>query len=345
VSRLQSGRALGAAIEPSAETRPADVLGRDAPQAVTTVDVGLPVVDARAPDAVLQTLVNVGVLHPGEERWPVAEYYPMADFPKVSASIQSRDSRSIITTVGDAGAGSPEAALLERTGRAASLTAPMLVNGEPWGELWVARGSGGPAFTDGEARTAEEIAALLAAGLVHSQAWRELKALAWSDALTGVANRRAFDERVAEILSSADAVPLTVVIADVNGLKEINDAHGHEAGDQALRRVARHAATVVTDVPGATAARLGGDEFALALPNLGPRRAYRLAAAWCLLAMEDEPAVSLACGLSTRAERVAVEPQRVSEVRAALVRAADVAAYEAKRGRVPYPLWAEPPAS
>ncbi len=96
---------------------------------------------------------------------------------------------------------------------------------------------------------------------------RALETLALTDALTGIGNRRRFEERLAleHARAARTGEPLTLVIVDLDHLKETNDAGGHRAGDAALRRVARHIAANVrsTDL----AARIGGDEFAVLLPE------------------------------------------------------------------------------
>ena len=94
-----------------------------------------------------------------------------------------------------------------------------------------------------------------------------LRLLAERDPLTGLANRTTFDaELLRQIERSARyAEDASVLVIDLDGFKAINDAHGHAAGDQALRQVARaiERRLRVTDV----AARLGGDEFAVLLPQ------------------------------------------------------------------------------
>lgn len=91
-----------------------------------------------------------------------------------------------------------------------------------------------------------------------------LRYLSTHDQLTGLYNRLFFDEEMKRIASSRD-FPVSIVIADINGLKQINDAGGHEKGDQAIRMAAQSimAAFRVGDV----VARIGGDEFAVLLPK------------------------------------------------------------------------------
>ena len=105
----------------------------------------------------------------------------------------------------------------------------------------------------------------VAGGMVHVLAER-LRGLADTDALTGLPNRRAWDERLTHHLTLAKRLeyPICVVMMDVDGLKRLNDTKGHAAGDAALRGIAEGGTSVLrgTDV----LARLGGDEFGLLLP-------------------------------------------------------------------------------
>jgi diguanylate cyclase (GGDEF)-like protein len=100
-----------------------------------------------------------------------------------------------------------------------------------------------------------------------TQASEKLRSLPLSDALTGLANRRAFEDALARDVARADrqALPLTVLVVDVDDLKTVNDVQGQGMGDIALRVLTEVLvqATRVSDV----LARIGGDEFALILPN------------------------------------------------------------------------------
>ncbi|MBR0707949.1 sensor domain-containing diguanylate cyclase [Bradyrhizobium liaoningense] len=96
----------------------------------------------------------------------------------------------------------------------------------------------------------------------------KLAALATSDGLTGIANRRHFDERLAEEWARAkrDGSPVSLLLVDVDHFKKFNDQYGHQAGDACLRALARILAAQVRR-PADLAARYGGEEFALLLPN------------------------------------------------------------------------------
>jgi diguanylate cyclase (GGDEF)-like protein len=95
----------------------------------------------------------------------------------------------------------------------------------------------------------------------------QLAALSETDALTRLPNRRALRHRLLHELRRAERyrLPMSLVFADVDGLKRINDQYGHAAGDQAIRRVA--AAITATLRTSDLGARWGGDEFAMVLPN------------------------------------------------------------------------------
>ncbi len=168
------------------------------------------------------------------------------------------------------------------------------------------------------------LAAVVAAQRDIQGTWREL---AVTDPLTGLANHRQLIQALeAEILRSRrSAQPLAVVLLDLDGLKQINDRHGHLAGSLAIRRVAEAllGSCRATD----TAARFGGDEFALVLPETGEAAAWHVArGVGDRLALDAEkPNLSISMG-------VAVYPDHGETVEA-LLHAADVALYETKERR------------
>jgi diguanylate cyclase (GGDEF)-like protein len=109
---------------------------------------------------------------------------------------------------------------------------------------------------------------LLAADLAE-----EMQRLASSDPLTGILNRRGFEQAASPLLAQAQRKgrPLAVVIADIDRFKVVNDRFGHTLGDLALQRFAGHVNSVIRgcDLFG----RLGGEEFVLILPDTGDRAA------------------------------------------------------------------------
>lgn len=96
-----------------------------------------------------------------------------------------------------------------------------------------------------------------------------LQRLAAEDGLTGLANRRAFDERLAAELSRTrrEHVALSLLLIDVDHFKPYNDLYGHLAGDDSLRAVSAVTRRIATHRGGDFAARYGGEEFAVLLPN------------------------------------------------------------------------------
>lgn len=98
------------------------------------------------------------------------------------------------------------------------------------------------------------------------------------DALTGLANRRAFEQQLARCLSSVGDAPdraPCLVLGDIDFFKRVNDSYGHSFGDQVLRAVAQSMKRL-TEEP-SLAARVGGEEFALLLPEAGLAQAQALA--------------------------------------------------------------------
>ena len=165
--------------------------------------------------------------------------------------------------------------------------------------------------------------------------------LARTDALTGLANARAFTERLRQEVARAqrEGTPLCLGYVDVDNLKAVNDAHGHAAGDELLREVARAIGQSVraSDV----AARLGGDEFAVLF--VGMKQDAAEAAAGRLLERlrrldELHPGRNL--GASIGVAMYAAPPETAEE----MIRTADAAMYDAKqRGKGRVVLWEGPP--
>ncbi|MEO7962328.1 MAG: sensor domain-containing diguanylate cyclase, partial [Gemmatimonadaceae bacterium] len=94
-----------------------------------------------------------------------------------------------------------------------------------------------------------------------------LAALATLDGLTGLKNRRAFEERLLDELARAkrNARPVTLLLLDIDHFKDFNDSYGHPRGDEVLRMVARQLSRSIRDTD--FAARYGGEEFAIILPD------------------------------------------------------------------------------
>jgi len=96
------------------------------------------------------------------------------------------------------------------------------------------------------------------------------------DALTGLANRRAFEQQLSECMGAqATEHPPCLVLGDIDFFKKVNDSYGHSFGDHVLRAVAQTLKSVAAE--SALPARVGGEEFALLLPSAGLLEAQKLA--------------------------------------------------------------------
>lgn len=106
----------------------------------------------------------------------------------------------------------------------------------------------------------------------------DLARLSITDGLTGLRNRRAFDEALGRELRTArrNGTRLTLLLIDVDHFKSFNDRYGHGSGDQTLIAFGRVLA-LSCRVPGSTAFRVGGEEFAMLLPETGLQRGVRVA--------------------------------------------------------------------
>ena len=166
---------------------------------------------------------------------------------------------------------------------------------------------------------------------------RKLQQLSMSDGLTGIANRRCFDERIREEWQRhvTDRSSLALLLVDVDCFKPLNDARGHLHGDECLRVLAKVCIGVLRD-PDGLVARYGGEEFAVLLPECGLDEARRLGEnlrcqieelAWAHPSSPVAPYVTVSIGVSAICP-VAAQSSNV------LIESADQALYVAKaKGR------------
>ncbi|PWW24949.1 diguanylate cyclase (GGDEF)-like protein [Geodermatophilus normandii] len=151
---------------------------------------------------------------------------------------------------------------------------------------------------------------------------RTQEALATTDPLTGVPNRRVFLDRVGRAVSCAGRGERAVVcIVDLDGFKAVNDGQGHAAGDTVLRAVAAALGRVVRETD--TVARLGGDEFAVVAGSLLPADDAVLAERLRAAVAE----VGAGCGVTASVGRALVRP---GDDVAGVLHRADAAMYRAK---------------
>lgn len=158
-----------------------------------------------------------------------------------------------------------------------------------------------------------------------------LTMLQGQDALTGLANRRGFDQAMAMEVerSSRFKTPLTLCIMDLDNFKAVNDTHGHQCGDNVIKAMASVLQNEMRMID--TAARIGGEEFALLLPGTGQARALHLLQRIQSIIQSTEVicgavklTMTMSMGVASYRGKLAPDPTR-------LVAEADKALYRAKR--------------
>jgi diguanylate cyclase (GGDEF)-like protein len=278
----------------------------------------------------LRVLRNEGELAAWEESAPADETYDLADFPLLS--VRAEQARPWFGDLGDTQTGEAHQQLLRAMGMYSSISIPLVSGSRVWGELGAARRSGLAPYAPIDVAAGETFAALFVANLQRLDEDDELRQLAFHDGLTGLGNRRAFDDRLEAAFDPA-AGPLrqtAVILSDVDGLKRVNDHHGHEVGDQVLREVAARLSRVIGSYPEALAARLGGDEFAIVLTGVDDVEVERLTRAIAADARDLPFGAGLSCGWSSTLPRPEDAPDAAGAARG-LLRLADAAQYRAKR--------------
>jgi diguanylate cyclase (GGDEF)-like protein len=185
-------------------------------------------------------------------------------------------------------------------------------------------------FDDGDVETLELLSELIAAHISHANLYEAEALRSRRDRLTGLPNRRAFDERLGVELARAQRYdrPLSLCLLDLDGFKGINDRLGHPAGDEVLRAVAE---ILKTSRQADDCFRIGGDEFAILMPETAAEAA-RIAAERIAADVRDanlgDGELNASFGLATGTDRD----------ESALLEATDRALLEAKDrlyGRVP----------
>ncbi|MGA5561860.1 diguanylate cyclase domain-containing protein [Streptomyces platensis] len=304
----------------------------------------------------LRVLVNTGELAEDEEEFPDDESYPVHEFPEIVGFLHEQwagggEPSAWVETAEGAPAPAPPApeegpagggggnrqrmAALRRRGRGCCVVAPIVLHGRAWGELYVARRTGEPVFGRTDADFASVLAAVTAAGIAQTERLAEARRLAFTDALTGLANRRAVDMRLDEALElhRRDEVVVSLVVCDLNGLKRVNDSRGHAVGDRLLERFGSVLSLCGAMLPGTLVARLGGDEFCLLAVGPPADEVVKVAGELCDRAGELDLGEGVAVGVASTGDPI-------GPVRSArrLFRLADAAQYKAKAARSGEPV-------
>lgn len=144
---------------------------------------------------------------------------------------------------------------------------PLKSGGKVFGVIELINKLDGGAFTPYDLKVLTTIADFAAISIEKAYYYNALKKMASVDSLTGTYNRgyfdRAFERELA--VSKRYGTPLSLLMADINKFKEINDTHGHPEGDRVLKTLAQLLASCVRKVD--LVCRFGGDEFVVLMPN------------------------------------------------------------------------------
>jgi diguanylate cyclase (GGDEF)-like protein len=213
-------------------------------------------------------------------------------------------------------------------GAVAAVAAPIVVSGRLWGAA-SAIFKQDEAIPAGISKRFERFAELVAMAIANADHFSELVEHATVDSLTGIANRRRFDEQLRRELERASRRerPLSVVLLDVDHFKAVNDTHGHQTGDRVLEAIA----LVLTAQArtGETVARFGGEEFVWLMPDTTAEEAVvateRARRAVAEMDLETVGRVTMSAGVNSN---------QAAASGTLLLAGADEALYEAKaRGR------------
>jgi diguanylate cyclase (GGDEF)-like protein len=180
-----------------------------------------------------------------------------------------------------------------------------------------------------EAQNLRLLSTVASAALEISWGAADVAQRALTDGLTGLGNRRYFDDELKRMLDETDRFgrSSTLVLVDLDHFKQVNDTHGHEAGDAVLRQVARILQEGVRTVD--RVSRYGGEELALLLPQTPADGAAELAER-LRKRIEGRPVVHRGVEIAVTASFGIASYPELSRTKQGLFPAADAALYEAK---------------
>ncbi|HEX2196360.1 MAG TPA: sensor domain-containing diguanylate cyclase [Actinomycetota bacterium] len=205
------------------------------------------------------------------------------------------------------------------------LIVPLFADAAPLGVLAVEHGGRTGKIERRVITTVGQFSSHAALALRNAWLLDEIRRMADTDGLTGIANRRFFENALDREISRAkrSGEQLTLVMLDIDHFKQLNDTHGHQVGDQILHEVGAvlSGACRDFDVP----ARYGGEEFAVLLPGCTTQESFSAAGRLRKVISEMEGVVPV-----TASAGVATFPLHAADA-AGLVKAADEALYESKR--------------
>jgi diguanylate cyclase (GGDEF)-like protein len=214
------------------------------------------------------------------------------------------------------------------------ISLPLRSNGETIGVLNVADKASGDPFTTYDLALLTSIATYTTVAIQRSEYYHrseELKRISITDSLTGLLNRRYFQERLAEEIErfKRHKLPFALIMMDIDDFKRLNDTYGHVVGDDALVRTARAVRSSIRAID--VAARYGGEEFTVILPQTskqaGRTMANRIGRAVARTPISTPKGDTAYLTLSLGVASFPDDAQTLED----LLRRSDEALYEAKR--------------
>ena len=202
---------------------------------------------------------------------------------------------------------------------------PLFAEGQPIGAMVIEHSGRTQRIERRVLATLGQFAAHASLALRNSWLLQEIQKMAATDGLTGIANRRTFEDVLDREISRArrNGDQVTLVLLDIDHFKKLNDTHGHQTGDDVLRAAGAALAAQCRDFD--TPARYGGEEFVVILPSCSPRESLVAGDRLRMAIADADLPVKV-----TASAGVASFPTHASDPQG-LIKAADEALYESKR--------------
>jgi len=278
-----------------------------------------------------ETLLNVGDVVHGKERFPAEERHGPADHPGLDSIFAGQ---GYVRATDDGRADDPAIVSLYQRGLRSEAAWPINIGERVWGVV-IATTKAESSILD--LATLRLVATHIAAAVTQAQRIAEFEELALRDPLTGLGNRRVLEERLRDVFSRppVDRQDVAVIMCDVDGLKVVNDNEGHAAGDSLLVDAARSLADAAATVENSVVCRIGGDEFCIILDGGGMLSAHPVTDLALAQFARTGHNRSLSCGVALASPDMLTPGD--------LLRAADEMQYEEKRRRKGLPPLEELP--
>jgi diguanylate cyclase (GGDEF)-like protein len=281
-----------------------------------------------------ETLLNVGDVGRGKERFPAEERHGGDDHPGLESIFEGQ---GYVRATDEGRADDPAIVSLYQRGLRSEAAWPISIGESVWGLVIATTKAESSTLDHDDLATLRLVATHIAAAVTQAQRIAEFEELALRDPLTGLGNRRVLEEKLDDVFSRppVDRRDVAVIMCDVDGLKLVNDSEGHAAGDALLVDAARSLADAAATVENSAVCRIGGDEFCVILDGGGMLSAHPVTDLALAQFARSGRNRSLSCGVALATPDILTP--------ADLLRAADEMQYEEKRRRKGLPPLEELP--